>query len=320
MTNKERIMKVLSKDGFFYALYYGLKLTHLDRFISDKNFVRLQYRCYTGLKLDLKNPKTYNEKLLWIKIYEHNDKYTDLVDKYKVKDFVKDTIGEEYIIPTIGVWDKPEEIDFNSLPNQFVLKTNHSGNNEGIIICKDKKTLDKSKAIKKLRKSLNTNMYLAGREWPYKNVQKRVIAETYMEDSTTHDLRDYKFFCFDGEVKALFVATDRQGEDGIVKFDFFDKDFNHLEMTNVHPTSSVPIAKPNTFEIMKQCASKLSKGLPQCRVDLYEVNGKVYFGEITLFHNNGTQLFQPDKWNYIFGEWIDLTQTEFFKKSVKHRL
>lgn len=316
MTNKERIKKVFSKDGFYYALYYCLKFTHLDRLISDEAFVKLQYKCYTGLSFDINDPRTYDEKLLWIKVFDHDVRYTQLVDKYAVKDFVKKTVGEEYVIPTLGVWNNPEDINFESLPNQFVLKTTHSGNNEGVIICKEKSLFDKKKAIKKLKKSLKKDMFYAGREWPYKNVEKKIIAETYMEDSETHDLKDYKFFCFDGEVKALFVATDRQGEDGIVKFDFFDSEFNHLDMTNVHPRSKNTIDKPVTFNIMKECASRLSSGLAQCRVDLYEVNNKVYFGEITLFHNNGTQLFQPDKWNYIFGDWIDLSKTKAYKEKT----
>lgn len=307
MNNSERIRKLFTKDGGWYALYWGLKALGLDKRISDKKYVKLQYRCYTGRKLNLKNPQLYSEKLCWMKLYDHNPLYTSLVDKLKVKDYVKQKIGTEYVIPTLAVWDMPEDILTDNLPNKFVLKDTCSGNNEGVVICRDKSRFDFEKAVSALRRSFNSNMYMAGREWPYKEVNKKIIVEPYIEDETTKELRDYKFFCFDGKVKALFIATERQSLDG-VKFDFFDADFNYMPIINGHPNAKVPPKKPQTFKLMKKLAAKLSEGIPQVRVDLYEANGKVYFGEMTMFHHNGTCLMKPIKWEYKFGEWFDLSK------------
>lgn len=307
MTNKERIKLVFSKNGFYYAMYYGLKFLHIDRVFGDRLYVSLQYHCYTGRKLELKNPTRFNEKLCWLKLYDHNPQYSLYVDKYEVKKFVEQRVGKEYVIPTLAKWDTPENIDISNLPDRFVLKANHSGNNQGVIICKDKASFNINEAIVKLRKAYDSDMYMAGREWPYKNVKRCIIAEKFMEDDVTHELRDYKFFCFDGKVKALFIATDRNKKGEKVKFNYFDEYFNHLGITNSsHAMNITPPNKPLRFEEMKRVAAKLSEGFPFVRVDLYEVNGKVYFGELTLYTGNGTEELSPDEWNYTFGEWIDL--------------
>ena len=269
---------------------------------TDKCFLEILFRSRVGYKLNLKNPTTFNEKLQWIKLYDHNPLYTTMVDKYAVKKFVADIIGEEYIIRTLGVWDKPEDIDWNSLPNQFVLKCTHDSG--GLVICKDKALLNKDKAIEKLSKSLKYNFYLAAREWPYKNVPRRIIAEEYKEDEFG-ELRDYKFFCFNGEVKTLFIATDRQSREEPY-FDFFDADFNHLDLRHGHPNAPALPQKPRSFEKMKELAAKLSKGMAEARIDFYDVNGHPYFGEITLFHHTGMVPFEPKKWDEIFGSWIKL--------------
>ena len=227
-----------------------------------------------------------------------------MVDKYKVKDYVASIIGHEYIIPTIGVWDKFEDIDFENLPQQFVLKCTHDSG--GLVICRDKNTLNIEKAKRKINKCLKHNFFYAQREWPYKNVVPRIIAETYMEDEKDQELRDYKFFCFDGKVKALFIATDREAEGEETKFDFFDENFNHLNFTNGHPNAINPPHKPQQFNLMKELAEKLSVNIPQVRVDFYEVNGKVYFGEMTFFHWSGMTPFEPEEWDAVFGSWIDL--------------
>ncbi len=300
---KRKLDNILSKDGLWFALYYFLRSMNLDRFVPNEPFLKLKYRCYTGTKLNLKNPQTYTEKLQWLKLHDHNPIYTSLVDKYEVKKYVANIIGEEYIIPTLGVWDRPEDIEWDKLPGQFVLKCTHDSG--GLAICRDKKTFDRDKAIQKLRKSLKFDYYKAGREWPYKNVSRRIIAEKFMEDEKTGELRDYKFFCFDGDVKALFVATDRQNREEPY-FDFFDMDYNHLEILSGHPNAPVPPAKPSQFDKMKELAGKLSKGFCHVRVDFYEVNGKVYFGEMTFYHHTGMVLFEPYKWNEIFGDWIKL--------------
>lgn len=273
--------------------------------LPDKMYLRLMFRFKMGYKLDLKHPKTYSEKLMWLKLNDHKPEYTTLVDKYAVKKHVAEIIGEQYVIPTLGVWDKPEDIEWDSLPEQFVLKTTHGGGNTGVVICKDKATFDKEKAVAKLRESLKQDIYRTLREWPYKNVPRRILAEKFIE-AENNDLPDYKFFCFDGEVKALFIGTERGT--GNVKFDYFDADFNHLDLVQTHPMSGKQIEKPACFEEMKEVASNLSKGIPHVRIDLYEVKGKVYFGEYTFYHHGGCVPFHPQKWDDIFGSWIQLPE------------
>lgn len=271
---------------------------------DDKWYVTTRYYLYTGHRLNLKNPRTYNEKLCWQKLYDHNPLYTIMVDKYAAKGYVSNIIGEQYIIPTIGVWNNPNEIEWDKLPLQFVLKTTHDSG--GVIVVKDKNKLDKTAAIAKLQNCLKADNYATTREWPYKNVPRKVIAEVYMEDKETGELRDYKFFAFDGVVRALFVSQDRGKIGEEVKFDYFDADYNHLPISQYHESGRTIPNKPICFEEMKKLASELSKGIPQVRVDFYEVNGKVYFGELTFFHHGGIVPFRPDKWNYIFGSWIKL--------------
>lgn len=274
--------------------------------IPDRIYLKILYKRIMGKPLNLKNPQTFNEKIQWLKLYDRNPLYTTMVDKYEAKKYVANIIGEEYIIPTLGVWDKFDEIDFDSLPEQFVLKCTHDSG--GLVIVRDKNSFDKAAAKEKINSCLNNNFYWQGREWPYKNVKPRIIAEQYMEDSSTQELRDYKFFTFDGVPKALFIATERNGEEE-TKFDFFDIDFKHLPFTNGHPNAEIRPAKPETFEQMKNLASELSKKIPQLRVDFYEVNGKTYFGELTLSHWSGLKRFDPDEWDSIFGSWIKLPDT-----------
>lgn len=298
------IRQIFSKDGLYWLIYYFLLASRLYRIVSDKFYLKIQYRCIFGKKANIKQPKSFSEKLFWLKLYDRRPEYSTMVDKYAVKKYVADIIGEEYIIPTLGVWDKPEDIDWEKLPSQFVLKCTHDSG--GVIVCRDKSTFDKAAAIKKLNKTLKTDYFLVGREWPYKNVPRRVIAEKYMEDKSLADLPDYKFFCFDGTVKALFIGTERGTGD--VKFDFYDADFNHLDLVQVHPMSGKILPKPEHFDKMKELASKLSAGIPQIRVDFYNINGKIYFGELTLYHHGGTVPFHPEKWDYTFGSWITLPQ------------
>lgn len=281
-----------------------LTLGHRECFnwMSDEQYLKIAFWARMGRWPNINNPKSFSEKLQWIKLHDRNPLYTKLVDKYEVKPIVAKKIGDEYIIPTIGVWDSVDQINFNSLPNQFVLKCTHDSG--GLVICKDKIKLDKDAARKKLAVCLKHSFYWGMREWPYKDVKPRVIAEQYMEDETG-ELRDYKFFCFDGEVKALFIASDRT-KDVETKFDFFDENFNHLPFTNGHPNADVPPTKPVCFEEMKKLAATLSKGIPQVRIDFYEIRGKVYFGEMTFFHWSGMTPFVPEEWDYKFGSWINL--------------
>lgn len=267
-------------------------------------YVKLSYRLNMGKRLNLNNPKTYNEKLNWIKLYDHNPLYTTLVDKYAVKEWVAKVIGSQFIIPTIGVWNSFDEIDFDKMPDSFVLKTTHGGGSVGVVVCKDKKLFDKALAQNKIERSMRISGYDTLREWPYKNVIRRIIAEPYLEDRETGELTDYKFFCFNGSVKAMFVGTERGKGD--VKFDFFDENYNHLNLIQLHPMSAHPRPKPRQFELMKELASRLSAGIPHVRVDLYECNGCVYFGELTFFHHGGVVPFHPESWDYTFGSWLQL--------------
>lgn len=287
-----------------------LLLSILQRYggwIPDKLYLKWLFRLKMGKRLDLRSPSSFNEKLQWLKLYNKKPEYTTMVDKYAVKEYVANIIGEEYIIPTLGIWKRPEDIDWNTLPDQFVLKTTHGSACSGVVICRDKASFDCKQAIEKLNGSLKSSIYRSLREWPYKNVPRRIIAEQYITPSSfNNDLLDYKFFCFDGDVKALYVATERSSGD--VKFDFFDADFNHLDLWQGHPVSGrhMMIMKPKGFDEMKAIASNLSKGLPHVRVDLYDIDGKIYFGELTFYSGGGLVPFHPDKWDYEFGRWIKL--------------
>ena len=274
------------------------------RLLPDRVYIQILYFYHFKKFANLRNPEGFNEKMQWLKLHDHNPVYTKMVDKIEAKKYVASLIGDEYIIPTFAEWDNVDDIDFSVLPNQFVLKSNHDSGS--LIICKDKKELDIEKAKRKMATSYDNNGYWYGREWPYKNVKPRFLAEQYMEDEETRELRDYKFFCFDGQVKALFIGSDRQKPGESVKFDFFDEEFNHLDFTNGHPNSSVLPKKPHNFELMKELATQLSKGFPFLRVDLYEVNGKVYFGELTLYHGSGCLPFNPNTWDKVFGSWLTL--------------
>ena len=283
-------------------------LLFFSKYLEDRFYLSLLFKLTTGKKLNLDNPKSFNEKLQWLKLYDRRPEYTTYVDKYAVREYIAKTIGEEYLIPLLGVWNSPDEIDFDKLPNQFVLKCNHDS--QSICVCKNKTEFDNLNAKEKLRKCLKRDYYLSSREWPYKDVSRKIIAEKLMVDDSGYELKDYKIFCFNGKAKAMFIATDRMNKNEETKFDFFDMNFNHLDFTHGHPNAKVFPKKPKNFELMKHLAEKLSKGIPQIRIDFYEINGKVYFGEMTLFHHAGLVLFKPEKWDYIFGSWIDLPENK----------
>lgn len=296
-----RIKEILKNPALLF-LTFG----HREWFnwMNDEMYLKIAYWARMHKKLNLENPQTFSEKLQWMKLYDRNPLYTKLVDKYEVKPIVEQKIGSQYIIPTLGMWEKFDDIDFSKLPNQFVLKCTHDSG--GIIVCKDKNKLDIEKTRTIINRCLSHSFYWGMREWPYKNVLPRIIAEKYMEDTKTAELRDYKFFCFDGEPKALFIASDRMTKGEETKFDFFDMDFKHLPFRNGHPNAAEMPEKPMCFEEMKQLASTLSKGFPQVRIDFYEVDDKVYFGEMTFFHWTGMTPFDPEEWDYTFGSWINL--------------
>lgn len=284
-----------------------LRFTDTKR-ISDERYLKLLFKDRMGYRLNLKNPKTFNEKLQWLKLHNRRSEYTTMVDKYEAKKYVAERIGDEYIIPTLGVWEKFDDIDFDSLPEQFVLKCTHDSG--GLVICRDKSKLDKEKARVKIERSLNNNYYWHGREWPYKDVNPRIIAEKYMEDNATQELRDYKFFCFGGEMKVMFIASERHNETTETRFDFFDRQFQHLDFRNGHPNADVLPAKPEKFEEMCELAEKLAGDIPLLRVDFYEVNRRIYFGELTFSHWSGMMPFEPKEWDQKLGDWIKLPEQE----------
>ena len=286
-----------------WSLFRYLVILHIAKYLPDKLFLRIVFPLQVGYKLNLDNPMSYNEKLQWLKLFDRKPEYSTMVDKVEAKKYVTNIIGEKYVIPTLAVYNTPEEIDFSVLPNQFVLKVTHDSG--GVVICTNKKELEKECALDMLNKSMKVNYYWKNREWPYKNVKPRIIAEKYMCDASG-GLTDYKFFCFNGKPEYMFIATDRFTEGEETKFDFYDMNFNHLPFINGHPNATKPIQKPLCFEEMKQIAAQLSKSIPHVRIDLYEVNGKVYFGEMTFFHWSGFVPFEPIEWDYIFGEKIKL--------------
>ena len=284
-----------------------LEQLRVMRLLPDRCVLDLKFYNRFGRHINWETPQTYNEKLQWLKLYNRRPEYTMMVDKYEVKNYVAKVLGNKYVIPTYGVWRRFEDIDFNQLPNQFVLKTTHSGGSSGVVICRDKKTFDFKKAKTLLQRSLRTNTYLLDREWPYKNVPRRIIAEKYIAPvGEQDDLPDYKFFCFDGEVKALFVATGRQNLSEDVKFDFFDENYTPLPFQQGHNRANKLPAAPRNFELMKRLASTLSKGIPHVRVDFYEVGESVLFGELTFFHFSGMMPFEPEEWDYHFGMWLNI--------------
>ncbi|MCR4826972.1 MAG: glycosyl transferase [Bacteroidales bacterium] len=311
----KKIVKAISHPSM--TLCYLIECSHLFEGISDEKYLKMMWRIKFGTKLDLENPKTFTEKLQWLKLYDRKPEYTNLVDKYEVKKIVADMIGEKYIIPTLGVWDSVDEIEWGSLPQQFVLKTTHGSDSGGVVICKDKNTLDKKAAKKKLLKSMKSDVYRTMREWPYKNINKRIIAETYLTDLGTADnqciadcgesqLKDYKFYCFDGEPKFMLIASNRFTTHN---FNYYDMKFNKLPLTSaVGSQADVVFDKPDQFDEMKEIATILSQGFAHIRVDLYCSGGQVYFGELTFYDSSGYDDFSSEEWNKKCGDWIKLPE------------
>lgn len=295
----KKIVKALKNPC--YAVH--AVLNRMSPYIKNDEFVvKAGYLLSTHHVLNLKHPKTFNEKLQWLKLHDQHEEYTQMVDKAAAKDYVANIIGDEYIIPTLGVWDKFDDIDFDKLPDKFVLKCTHDSG--GLIICKDKSTLDIDKARKRINYCLHKNPYWATREYPYKNVKPRILAEKYMVDESGTELKDYKFFCFDGEPKFIEVDFDRFiGH----KRNIYDIEWNLLDFEIKFPSNfNHVIEKPASLDEMINVAKKLSKDIPFVRVDLYSINGQVYFGELTFFHGSGCEKFSPEIWNYKLGGWMDL--------------
>lgn len=300
--------KVLCKIGILNN--YLLSIVVRTSFLwPDKLYLKMIFFLKMGKSLNLKNPKTYSEKLQWLKLYDRKPEYTMMVDKYAVKGYVARKVGDEFIIPTLGVWDKVEDIEWDKLPSQFVLKCTHDSG--GLVICKDKSKLDKEAAIKKLKKGLKSDYFKLWREWPYKNVPKRIIAEQYIDPSpNVNDLPDYKWYCFGGEPKYCQVIQDRSTNETI---DFYDTEWRHQDFVGLNPVNG-PIfafsdnrpARPVHLETHLRIARELSKDIPFSRIDLYETGENTYFGEITFYPMSGMGIFEPDQYNELLGQMIKL--------------
>ena len=303
-----------------YRTIINARLGMYDRLPDDKYLKKL-FKAYFHKELNLENPVTFNEKLQWLKLYNRKPEYTMMVDKYKVREYIAQTLGEEYLIPLLGVWDDPDEIDFDALPDQFVLKCNHNSG-LGMCICKDKSKLDIERVKNILREGLKQDYYLTGREWPYKDVPRKIICEKYMEDTSVQPcgsesmpaisggLSDYKIHSFNGVPEVILVCRNRFSELGLTE-DFFDQGWTHLNVQREeHPNSSTPIAQPKELEDMLRLAETLSKDVPLLRSDFYTVGGKVYFGELTFFPASGFEKFVPETFDKLLGDWITLPSAE----------
>lgn len=281
----------------------------LFNWLPDRLFLQIMYRVRTGESLNLKNPVKFNEKLQWIKLYCHKDEYSRMVDKFEVRDFIKEKLGEGLLIPLIGVYDNFDQIDFEELPNKFVLKCTHDSG--GIVICRNKKSFSIEDAKKKINKSMRKNYFYHAREYPYKSVVPRIIIEEYLVDESNFELKDYKIWCFNGEPKFIAVHSGR-GLKEKMEQDFFDLEWRKM---NARFSKNVPltteVSKPETLKEMIDYSKKLSCGMPFVRIDFYDINGELFFGEITFFPNSGWANFSPNEHNYHMGEWIELPELGF---------
>lgn len=276
------------------------------RLMSDEKYLKMRFKQVTGKVLNLDNPATFNEKIQWLKLHDRKTIYTTMVDKYQAKEYVADRIGGEYVIPTLGVWNKFDDIDFEALPNQFVLKCTHDSG--GIVICRDKQKLDKREAKRRLNRSLKQNYFWHGREWPYKNVKPRILAEQYMQDSSSGSLTDYKFYCFNGNPEYLYISTGLENHStASISFLTPDWEFAPFGRSDYKPFRELP-EKPSLFEDMKKLAAELSKGQAFLRVDLYQIEGKIYFSEFTFSPCGGMMPFVPQEWDGILGNMIKFPQ------------
>lgn len=304
----KRIFEQVKNFIFDKQIRFGyLSTLGFFNWIPDDIYLKKEFKVRMGKELNLNNPQTFNEKIQWLKLYDRHPEYTMMVDKYAAKQYVASKIGDEYIIPTLGVWTNFDDIDFDKLPKKFVLKCTHDSG--GLVICKDKSTLDIAAAKRKIEHCLKRKYYYIHREWPYKNVPPRIIAEKYMTDnvntSTNETLKDYKFYCFDGKVRFLMINSDRNFKTS-TKADYFDRDFNWLDFTWGYEHANVRPVKPDCFDEMIAISEKLSKGLPHVRVDLYECNGQIYFGELTFYDGSGFDKIEPIEWDYKIGKMLKL--------------
>jgi hypothetical protein len=279
-------------------------IKQLLKLIPDKHYLKLLFRLRMKEKLNLDNPKTFNEKLQWLKLFDRKEIYTSMVDKYEAKQYVSSIIGDEYIVPTLGVWNTFDEINFDELPRQFVLKCTHDSG--GVVIVKDKEQIDLKKVRKIINESIKNNYYYYSREWPYKNIKPRIIAEEYLKDADGLGIKDYKFFTFNEKPKILRILTNGESYGDKKYSDHFDMEANWLPFKSVHDNAEVTPSIPKQFDKMRNIAEKLAQGTIHLRVDLYEVNDKIYFGEMTFYHWSGCVPFEPKEWDYYLGSLLQL--------------
>ncbi len=281
-------------------IWYVLNRTY--KLWPDALWLRVLYRTKLHRSLNLKNPQKFTEKLQWLKLHDRNPLYSQLVDKYEVKQYVEEKLGKKYLIPTLGVWNHFDEIDFDALPDQFVLKCTHDSG--GLCICKDKSLFDKGSAKEKLERSLSNNFYWWTREWPYKNVKPRIIAEKYMVDEGGMELKDYKFFCFNGEPYYIQLDFDRFIDH---KRNIFNAKWELQDVEIQFPSDHSRFTEcPANLDEMLTVARKLAGDFPHVRVDLYNIQGSVFFGELTFYHGGGFEEFRPQEWDDIFGDLLKL--------------
>ncbi len=302
-TKLKTMLKLLGKPQ---KMVYPLAQNGFFKHIPDALFLRMVYRAELGKKLDLKDPKDFSEKLQWLKLHDRNPDYIAMVDKYLVKQIISDRIGKEYVIPTIGAWDRAEDIDFDVLPDSFVLKCNHDSG--GIVICREKASLDRDKAVSRLKAHMDRDSFSFGREWPYRSVKKKIIAEELLSDPEHKDLIDYKIYCFNGEPAYFQIIQNRSIKETL---DFYDLEWNRMPFSGLvaveKGSQNGPlIEKPRNLSIMTDIARELAKGTRFVRIDLYNIEGKIYFGEFTLYPKSGFGVFVPEEWNRKMGDLIKL--------------
>lgn len=317
MSKIKTFLKLFKEDKrqLYIAIYNNIVHLGITNILPDKLYLKITYKIRFGEKLDFNNPKTFNQKLQWLKLYDRNPRYINMVDKILVKEYVSDIIGKEYVIPTLGVYNSFDDINFEELPDKFVIKCNHDSGS--IVICNDKKKFDYIKAKKKINKGLETDAFFWGREWPYKNVKPKIIVEKYMSTEEQKELLDYKFFCFNGEPKFLYVSEGLSNH-STATISFADMNY---ELTKFHRKDYKPFEKlppkPKNFEEMKELARKLSKDIPFLRVDLYEIEGKIYFGELTFYPASGYLPFEPEEYDKFLGDMLELPKEKIEEKNEK---
>ncbi len=285
------------------AILIGL-LKRCANLFSDKHYLQMMYYVKMGRRLDLTNPKSFTEKLQWLKLYDRKPIYPQMVDKIAVKEYVKNILGEEVIIPTLGIWDSFDEIDFEALPDKFVLKTNHSGGNSGVVVCADKSSLDKISAKKVLEHSIKTNTYSTTKEWPYSLVKPQIFAEEYLDGDPVLGLIDFKFLCFNGKVKVVYISEGKNINQ--VTHSFYTRDWERLPFSYESPYNPENFSKPENYDKMAECAEKLAQDTYFSRIDLYSVDNQIYFGEVTFYPTSGYGKFDPKEWDYKLGDLLVL--------------